>query len=258
MSHFTVLVIGNDPEKQLQPYHEYECTGIKDEHVVFVEDEGYDFDPKLGKRGHWTNPNAKWDWYSLGGRWAGFFTVKKDAEIAIQGHHRAKDFAQFTKEIVKDLPPIKVDQCLKGDIDIERMRLEERADALDSFAKFKNAVGDSELPPVWDEFRERFANIDDARNAYGQIEAVQKLRKAGFWEWDEYLVGEEKYIENRVKNFITTFAVVKDGKWYERGKMGWFACVSDEKDKAEWLSEFSGMFDSLPDDTLLSVYDCHI
>lgn len=26
MSHFTVLVIGDDPELQLAPYHEYECT----------------------------------------------------------------------------------------------------------------------------------------------------------------------------------------------------------------------------------------
>lgn len=36
MSHFTILVIGPDVEKQLQPYHEYECTGIEDEYVVDV------------------------------------------------------------------------------------------------------------------------------------------------------------------------------------------------------------------------------
>jgi hypothetical protein len=34
MSHFAVLVIGDDIEKQLQPYHEYECTGINDEYVI--------------------------------------------------------------------------------------------------------------------------------------------------------------------------------------------------------------------------------
>lgn len=26
MSHFTMLVIGAEPEEQLQPYHEFECT----------------------------------------------------------------------------------------------------------------------------------------------------------------------------------------------------------------------------------------
>jgi len=37
MSHFTVLVIGDDYEKDLAPYHEYECTGIADEYVVYVD-----------------------------------------------------------------------------------------------------------------------------------------------------------------------------------------------------------------------------
>ena len=37
MSHFTVLVIGDDVEKQLQPYHEYECTGVKDEYVKWID-----------------------------------------------------------------------------------------------------------------------------------------------------------------------------------------------------------------------------
>lgn len=37
MSHFSVMVIGDDPEKQLAPYHEFECTGVNDEHVVEVD-----------------------------------------------------------------------------------------------------------------------------------------------------------------------------------------------------------------------------
>lgn len=37
MSHFTVLVIGPDPEAQLQPFHEFECTGIDDQYVHDVD-----------------------------------------------------------------------------------------------------------------------------------------------------------------------------------------------------------------------------
>ena len=37
MSHFTVLVIGENPEKQLAPYHEYECTDRADEYVQDVD-----------------------------------------------------------------------------------------------------------------------------------------------------------------------------------------------------------------------------
>ena len=57
---------------------------------------------------------------------------------------------------------------------------------------------------------------------------------------------------------ISVFAVVKDGKWYERGKMGWFAVVSDEKDKDAWNEEVKQLLASLPPDTLLTMYDCHI
>ncbi len=40
--------------------------------------------------------------------------------------------------------------------------------------------------------------------------------------------------------------------------MGWWAMVSDEKDKNEWSKQFSSLIDSVSDDTMFSMYDCHI
>jgi hypothetical protein len=57
---------------------------------------------------------------------------------------------------------------------------------------------------------------------------------------------------------ISTFAVLKDGVWYERGSMGWFGMVHDEKDENAWSQEITKLIESLPDDVLLSIYDCHI
>ena len=37
MSHFTVLVIGENPEQQLAPYHEFECTGCDDQYVQDID-----------------------------------------------------------------------------------------------------------------------------------------------------------------------------------------------------------------------------
>lgn len=68
----------------------------------------------------------------------------------------------------------------------------------------------------------------------------------------------EQHIQNARNGAIATFAVLKDGKWYERGSMGWWGCVADEKNKEEWYNEFSSLIDSLPDDTLLTIVDCHI
>jgi hypothetical protein len=55
---------------------------------------------------------------------------------------------------------------------------------------------------------------------------------------------------------IGCFAVVKDGKWYERGKMGWWSVVTDEKDKDAWGEEVKLLLASLSPDTLLTMYDC--
>lgn len=49
-----------------------------------------------------------------------------------------------------------------------------------------------------------------------------------------------------------------NGEWYEKGKMGWWGVVQDEKDPNQWYEEFHKLFDALPDDTLVSIVDCHI
>jgi len=57
---------------------------------------------------------------------------------------------------------------------------------------------------------------------------------------------------------LKTFAVLKNGKWYEKGEMGWWGIVTDEKLESDWESEQKKLIEGLPDDTLISIYDCHI
>lgn len=67
---------------------------------------------------------------------------------------------------------------------------------------------------------------------------------------------EDSYVKRHASN--STFAVLKEGKWYERGEMGWWATVKDEKERETWDAEFNKLLADLPDDMLLSVYDVHI
>ncbi len=108
MSHFLVYVIL--PEEPgdvfqtlgdlLQPFHEYECTGTDDEFVVDVdvtdeikrnyEENGpsmslakfasdwNDAQERDGRFYRRTNPNAKWDWWVVGGRWNGAICGHRD------------------------------------------------------------------------------------------------------------------------------------------------------------------------------------
>jgi hypothetical protein len=57
---------------------------------------------------------------------------------------------------------------------------------------------------------------------------------------------------------LITFAILKDGEWYEKGKMGWWGITIDAKEEDVWASEFKKLVEGLPDDTLISIFDCHI
>lgn len=63
--HYSICVIhedGTDVADALEPFNE----NLEIEKVV--EDDGYEY---------WTNPNGKWDWYQVGGRWCGSLKLKR-------------------------------------------------------------------------------------------------------------------------------------------------------------------------------------
>lgn len=300
MSHFAVLVIGNDVEKQLAPYHEFECTDIDDEFVVDVDktDEArkayeadddktqtfaqfvegwYGIKPlkhgqKRGKAHKYgycqldaagdvvkvidhTNPHSKWDWYQVGGRWTGFFKVKP-GKAGLLGDpgvmtHPAKSGT--------------ADSLRKSDIDIDGMRAEDAQEAGALYDKVHAVIAGRDWK-TWPELRDAVsdAQIEEARKAYWAQSVVQDLRnsKDRDLSWidnlERFRVSRADFVKQAADKALSTFAVVKDGQWYEKGSMGWWGIVSDEKDQAEWNTQFMKLFDSLPDDTVLTVVDCHI
>lgn len=307
MSHFTVLVVGSNPEHQLAPYHEFECTGTNDEYVQDIDvteetrtdfgkhaEPGQSFlefceswcgkepvpfgeEPDIeGKHKYGyvivdehgaglkvidrTNPNAKWDWYVVGGRWTGFFKVKEQALAAGR-------FNVGRPGIMTEAPEEGyADQCLKGDIDFEFMREKARREAVEkanAYYSWRDKFPDFES---WERVRDRIGTdkIDEARKFYHDQPGRKELDEAcgSTWfgpDWPEiFKDGQEKYIERQMASSFATFAVLKDGEWYERGSMGWWGCVSDEKDQDAWHQQIYDLIKDLPDDTLLTVVDCHI
>ena len=57
---------------------------------------------------------------------------------------------------------------------------------------------------------------------------------------------------------MVPYAVVKDGKWYQKGKMGWWGMSSNEMSQDKWNQKFWEMINSLDPETQLSLIDCHI
>jgi hypothetical protein len=282
MSHFTVMIFGSNIEKQLQPFHEYECTGIEDEYVQFVEAkesleelqnkhkekypnlsfedflmDWYGYKIENNKIGKLTNPNAKWDWWQLGGRWSGMLKLKSDIDSSeyCKGEPGVFGGKNDGKQYV--------DSTYKRNIDIKSMRLEAYNNAITEYDKFEKTIKGLELPPKWEEFKKGM-NIEEARQLYSNYESIKALKEANLmplWDSieDKYFIGKggrKAYIQKAVNNCLTTFAVIKDGQWFEKGSMGWWGITTNEDDN--WETKFAELFDSISDDMLISIVDCHI
>ena len=247
---------------------------------------GYTLVTKMGeviKTINRTNPNHKWDGYCVGGRARGFFKLKAEAVAAGAGTlGRIPLMAQYdpTYEAVG---VDRADQALKGEIDIEGMRQEAGDAAAKLYDRFHRILAknpgyqifdellakhgipkyDDDAPELTDEEEEaREKAVDAVRKEYNAQPGARALQadKDFKWMWhgfSEFNVSRDEYILTARDRAFTTFAVVKDGKWYEKGHMGWFAIVSDAKEQDDWNKEFNAIVDSLPDDTLLTVVDCH-
>lgn len=208
-----------------------------------------------------TNPNAHWDWYSVGGRWTGFFVLKpgKTGELGTPGV-----FNNVARPGTADVLTI-------GDIDFEKMRDTAAAEAAEAWDKVRGAAGDMTSFNTWAETREaciaEFGDtreaMDEARSRYhgqDQIKRCEAAKVIDGWQasLDDYVVDRDTFITRARNSAGTTFAVVKDGVWYERGSMGWWGCVFDAKDKDKWFAEYAALLDGLPESTPITIVDCHI
>jgi hypothetical protein len=267
MSHFSVLVALKEAteealEAALQPFHEYECTDINDQYVVFVPadestaeltdkhksdlkeypdctkqdlgqylQEDYGYELRNGVWGRETNPNAKWDWWRVGGRWSNFLSLK-------DGN--------------------KADDSQKKDIDFDGMKQDAANEAEITYDKIA-AVTDDRTWVSWEQSRKDHDSIDDAREFYNSQPAIIDIKQKfdnPFMDKDVFLKSREDYIDSKKRSAVTTFATLVDGKWAAKGEMGWWACVSGEV--ADWPTDFQRIIDSVPDDHHLVVVDCHI
>lgn len=213
------------------------------------------------------NPNKKWDWWVVGGRWSGFLTPKAEADARDPSDPDAP--AKGRPGLMgSEANPAGVDVIRKGDVDFEAMRAEARREASAKWNKVREIIG-----PVmdgfvgWEKVREELfpGDIDKAREFYHAQPAKKALAEAAkadrslFWVNVEDFLGEhDPYVEQAGHRATVLFAALKDGQWVERGQMGWWGCVSNEKDRDTWDSDFNAMLDALPEDAWLAVVDCHI
>lgn len=289
------MVIGDNHEAQLAPYHEFECTGYDDEYVQDVDitqevlDEikrfakeckkeplrealewygledrvvenpsqldilsthkyGYAIvcDEKLIKAIKRTNPNAKWDWWQVGGRWTGFLKLKPGSkgEVGKPGLMTPRANQGWA------------DSALKGDVDWEGMRNHAGEKAAQDWDSVRSVA--SEDWESWESVRKRFSDISEARTFYQGQYQVKAAKKLGFWSLDDFLTSRENYIEKARSAAVATFAMLYKYEWIERGEMGWWGIIGNDSGKEVWVDKAWEIIQSVPDDELITIVDCHI
>lgn len=183
-----------------------------------------------GKYYRETNPNAKWDWWVVGGRW-GNFLLDKDGAYC--------------------------DSLQKSRLDKDTMRKLVYSRAVEEYAKAKEVIKGRPVKS-WPQMVASYDDIKDARAAYHAQEVIKDFANefGPFADVENYLKSEEEFIAGEIKQWLCTFAVVYNGTWNERGSMGWFGCVKDES--ASWPDDFEKLYSEIPDNYYLTVVDCHI
>ena len=188
-----------------------------------------------GRYGYYNNPKAKWDWYEVGGRWAGMLKLKENATADqslnfSHGWEEADKLAVMSQNVA--------DQARKSEIDWSRMNGD--AEAFEEHSRFWEIIIEDDEPKNEDE-------TDMVKWNMFKSEYFTKKFK-----------NKETYIKCQM-NF-STYAILIDGEWMGKGEMGWWGMSDEDFDEAvEWESNFYNRFiKDLPEDTLITVVDCHI
>lgn len=169
------------------------------------------------------NPNSQWDWYSIGGRWRGCLK-------ATEGEAGEASFF--------DLSPDK-----PGRFSAAKIKNIDFTPDKDKYEKclryWEVVVEGSPLKP--EEKKEDFFNF---------------YKKE--WYLEHYKTKEE-YAERQTA-FITYAVVMPDGRWYEKGKMGWWGISSETHEEAyDWDKNYKQNFiDKADPEWTLTIVDCHI
>ncbi len=217
------------------------------------------------------NPDAKWDWYSIGGRWKGMIPIKPGTEQVLGDDGLGAAIARSRGEKVPEVPAAFADVALVKDFDVEKMRADAAASCREAWDKFLVLREAAKKPEeAWNEGertlmrpygfltrlfetgianRERLKTVDE----YGPAEWGPLVLKdiANFDEFAKLYGGDTSF---------STWAVLDDDGWHEQSRMGMFASHSGTPEE---LNEFKNTYmerhilNEDPETTLVMV-DCHI
>ena len=185
------------------------------------------------------NPNSKWDWYSIGGRWRNLLLTKINNEDVIS----EIDLVDLMNECsnIKREATIGykwVDGARIKDIDFKKS------------AEIKNTY--NKAIRFWETYVEGQKPTTEGEKENIKFEPYKK----------EYYIERYETKENyaKMQSTFSCWALLDETGWHEKGKMGWWAMNDSTKDSEQlFLEKFTETINkSENQDKYLIVVDCHI
>lgn len=254
MSHFTVGVITRDPynvDYLLRPYdengtdyyikelymskedyinsykNEHPDTTLTDEQIYATANDMYTGIEEDGIYDYY-NPDAKWDWYEIGGRWSNSLKVKKDAQFNMGGHYGKMGTPEGKGRYrwVDAAPLCEIEWDLMNTVSPEQKK---------------------KASEFWDKYVLNQDPSYDAKFAYKREYYLDRYKT------------KEEYIK-RTNIFTTHDLLVEDREWITVGDMGWFGCDDSTYDsETDYIKQFYDIVKA-PEyqNYWFVVVDCHI
>lgn len=207
-------------------------------------------DEKYGDYKH--NPNAKWDWYVIGGRFDGIFDNKKNITTYLDGNLvTAKDLYDYTLT------------SLTQTEEVSREFLDEYKNIVDRFGKIPplpnyRDVTDEKITE--EEFYQKQQEVRDSKSFQETMDLVKRINdkveevsgiNPGYFEFFSSIAtdlvrqitlnDDQKDFQTCVNllEWFTPIAYVNNENWYERGNVGWFGYVGqDNREEKKWVYEY--------------------
>lgn len=204
----------------------------------------YSFSKEHGAYGYYINPDAFWDWYQIGGRWPFKFLVKDDCPSLSHGER-----SWCTRD--DKMPPapegyVWVPAAAKGDIAWELMRELAVESQTKRYESLKGYYASGELP---------------------EGDPLIRLTDEGILSWGELIYRKDESLDQFLvrndlapdcKYPVSFYGYMEDGSYHSVGNMGWWGISTDEKDENVWHTMLQQYIESVPEDHVLVVVDCHI
>lgn len=196
--------------------------------------------PSTGKFERWTNPNSKWDWYSVGGRWSGKLITKINGNEDTELSQNIDWQAMFDNE----------KRIRKNELNEFRRLYNECQDALSNVEEDK-----------YNDWVSRNDKVKEILSPEQYVKASYAFEKMDWFMWG--LDNVEKLLNSTEEEYSQpkglSYAFIDfDGNWNQKGEMGWFGCDDPDKATVAYDAEWWSFVQNLPDGNRVYVVDCHI